>query len=114
MVSSLYASSAPTTSFRTEVQTLDTLAKRAGVTEVDLLKIDVEGAEWDIFQEHDMICDIPVIVGEAHFDDVRGRTLADLYRALPGFEIEVFYETPARALFRASRTASALGSGAAS
>ena len=69
---------------------------------------------WDIFGEQDIIRDIPIIVGEAHFDDVRGRTLADLYRALPGFEIEVFYETPARALFRASRTAGELGSGAAS
>lgn len=53
----------------------------------DLLKVDVEGAEWDIFEDGEAMSRVRGIVGEAH---ARG-SFRSVAEALPDFDVE---ETP--------------------
>lgn len=59
---------------------------------VDLLKLDCEGAEWDIFNNPDPFRNIRLIRMEYHLTD--NRTLADLKTAVDsiGFKIDCLHE----------------------
>lgn len=67
-----------------EMVTLDTFLKRAGATRVDLLKVDIEGAELDMFESSPAatLLAIPQITVEFHdFIDTSMRTKMRVERA---------------------------------
>jgi FkbM family methyltransferase len=73
---------------RVQADTLDSILKRSNITEVDLLKIDVEGAEMQVLRAFDGLSRVRRIVGEAH-PDLMGGTMDDLRRVLDGFDVEI-------------------------
>ena len=88
---------------------------------IDLLKIDCEGAEWEIFEVGDF-SRIRSIAAELHalpedaahpaLDKYRGKSLTDLAQAVVtrlrsfGFEVSVLYTGPELANLKATKTAS--------
>ncbi|MFZ2056807.1 MAG: FkbM family methyltransferase [Acidimicrobiales bacterium] len=62
---------------------------------IDLLKIDIEGAEYEVFEVARRLGDVHEIVGELHVDsrdDHRAGKLADLLSS-SGFEVSIISET---------------------
>jgi FkbM family methyltransferase len=55
---------------RVRAITMDTLMKETGLSTIDFLKVDIEGAERDVFQNCDWIKNVRVIAIELH-DRVR-------------------------------------------
>ncbi len=73
----------------TKAATLDSAIKAIG-GEVDLVKIDIEGAEFDVFKASTLLDKIQVMVGEAHTEQ-SGHTEEDLKTLLSGFDkLEVY------------------------
>ena len=50
--------------------TIDGVRERSGIDRIDLLKVDVEGAEWDLFQDGVPEC-VDYVIGEIHCEDGR-------------------------------------------
>lgn len=72
------------TSVRVESVSLDTAFKRLGLNEVDLVKIDVEGAEAAILRQFRGLSRVRMIVGELH-----GKIVGDeVFRLLADFDVE--------------------------
>lgn len=70
-----------------EAQTLDELLARIG-TPVDLVKFDIEGAEWNVFSASKRARDVRHLIGELHFD--LGRFSEPDFRALfPAHEFRI-------------------------
>ena len=69
---------------------------------VDLLKVDIEGAEWPLLEAGDLQAASDCIVGEAHFG---GYGEHDLLRLLDGFDVTVHGRHGATARFTAIRRA---------
>ena len=69
---------------------------------VDLLKVDIEGAEWPLLEAGDLQAASDCIVGEAHFD---GHDEHDLLRLLDGFDVTVHGRHGPTARFTAIRRA---------
>lgn len=89
------ANQAPVT---VESMTLDRALERLDAADVDLIKIDVEGAEASILRGFRGLPRIRMIVGELH-----GESACDeVFRLLEGFEIESFGQ-PDHCHFRARR-----------
>jgi len=76
----------------------DVLAQ-GGLERVDLVKIDVEGAEWPLLETQALQHVTSCIVGELHLAD--GRTPEDARRMLPGWDVEVHGTTATAARFTA-------------
>jgi FkbM family methyltransferase len=72
--------------------TVTDLLDRLGIESADLLKLDVEGGEWLIFDEPSGLEACKVIVGELHLDEP-DQTVERALAALERFDVEV---TPAR------------------
>lgn len=67
-------------------KSLDTIMRELDLAGIDLLKIDVEGAEEEILAGCSRLGDIGSIVGEVH---QTAATAGDFYRRyLPGFDVE--------------------------
>ena len=64
--------------------TMSTLMSETGVDSVDLLKMDVEGAEIEVFEIHDWIATVKVIVVELH-DRMRPGCSSAVTTAARGF-----------------------------
>jgi len=83
--------------------TLEGLLAELGWDRVDLLKIDIEGAEFDVLGRGGLLHRIDALVGEFHYDLAPVGT-PDLSDLLPGFRFEVHQPAGAgRLLVKASR-----------
>jgi FkbM family methyltransferase len=83
-----------------ESMTLDTALERLGVADVDLMKIDVEGAEASILARFRGLSKVPMLVGELHGESV----CKEVLRVLADFEVETRGH-PDHCHFRARRRA---------
>jgi FkbM family methyltransferase len=81
--------------------TLDDVLEREGIDTVDLLKIDIEGGEWEVFDDGVPDC-VTAVVGELHAID--GRPASDLLdRMRPGLEIREGRVDDYRTVFMGTR-----------
>ena len=81
---------------------LDDILAEAGVTAVDLLKIDIEGAEYEVLRSFDGRRDVQLIAGEVH-PHLISAPLADFWRLLDEFELDKPAEVPHDTVFSARR-----------
>jgi FkbM family methyltransferase len=81
-----------------ECVALDTAIERLGVTQIDLVKIDVEGAEASILARFRGLAAVVLIVGELHGESICSEVLA----LLTDFAVETHGE-PDHCHFRARR-----------
>jgi FkbM family methyltransferase len=81
---------------------LDSILAEAGVTAVDLLKIDIEGAEYEVLRSFDGLRDVQLIAGEVH-PHLISAPLADFRRLLDEFELDMPAEVPHDMVFSARR-----------
>lgn len=65
---SLYQADSPCRSVEVQCVTLDELIRRFRVTSIDILKFDVEGAEWEIFRNYSFPVPVLCLIGELHLD----------------------------------------------
>jgi len=66
--------------------TIDSIMEETHVDTVDLMKIDIEGAEFEAIQAFVGLAAVNVLVGEFHAD-LSGRTLPDFVALLDDFEV---------------------------
>lgn len=67
---------------RVTVRTLDDFARSEGIRSVDILKFDVEGAEFDMLRDCRLLEHTHAVVGEVH-EDLMGKPAAELYGLFP-------------------------------
>jgi FkbM family methyltransferase len=107
--SSVYAQTRATSSpgaERVDAVSLADLFDRCGLEEVDVLKLDCEGAEFDALLacDEELLSRVRVIVGEYHGD---GRDVSSLEERLEGAGFATHFEgTPELGLFAALRSGS--------
>lgn len=66
--------------------TLDTLQTMAEFPRIDMLKFDIEGAEWDACTTYSKRYEVRALAGEIH-EDLMGATLSDFLALWPTMEI---------------------------
>jgi FkbM family methyltransferase len=76
----------------------DTLFSDFNIEKIDLLKIDVEGAEYEIFSSLRQKERIGAIIGELHLD-LMGAGLEEFKNTLPGFLFEITNASKEKRLF---------------
>jgi FkbM family methyltransferase len=82
---------------------LETARRSAGVQRIDLLKLDAEGAEFDVLAQSGALAGVGAIVAELHFDLVPERTLKEVLDACAGFRATVAGDSAARMTLLAVR-----------
>ena len=87
---------------RVRAETLDRLCSELGLARIDLVKIDVEGAELEAFRGFSRLDAVPLIVGEAH-PDLLGDQLGAFFALLDGFEVSRVFESDDSIEFVAAR-----------
>jgi FkbM family methyltransferase len=96
----------PTTPWQRPLQvegrTLDSALGRQGIDGIDLLKIDAEGAEYDVLRACPRLADVPYILGEAH-PSSHGGDIADLHRWLVRHEHDLPQAIDGPTPFKATR-----------
>lgn len=75
---------------------LTTALREAGLERVDLLKLDVEGAEFAVLADDGALETIEALVAELHFDYVPDRELQDVLHACAGFRVAVSGDSETR------------------
>lgn len=68
--------------------TLRTLLKNNSIEKADLIKFDIEGAEFDVFYDTSVTRLSNAFVGEVHTDLVPGSTLQNFFSAFEGMQCE--------------------------
>lgn len=107
---------APVDQVSEDVQTrsLPSLMAEFGVNYVDLLKLDVEGAEWEVLPQIAGTDSIGALLGELHWDVGNAPASRQLEDVLPGFEVSIGNSSPHRCEFFALRAPKQSGAGAGS
>jgi FkbM family methyltransferase len=82
--STLYGTGKPT---RVAGRSLDSVFQQLGLRRVDLLKVDIEEAEYDAFRAFQRLRDVGAVVGELHGSD-EGRRRA-FFALFAGFKLRV-------------------------
>ena len=82
--------------------TLDELWAELGLEGLDLLKLDVEGAELDVLDGFSHLGSVRAIVGEAHPPLLDGR-VEELFERLEAFDVDRVSESPESISFTARR-----------
>jgi FkbM family methyltransferase len=77
------------------------LLARLGADQVDLLKVDIEGAEWPLLEAGALQDASACLIGELHFGG--GRTVTDAERLLAEFDVTFHRKNEAGACFTARR-----------
>jgi FkbM family methyltransferase len=86
-----------------QARTLESLMAELEIERIDLLKLDVEGAEWEILPVLGAPERIGALVGELHWDVDSAPQNRDLAHLLDGYEVVVRTVTPHRSDFCAIR-----------
>jgi len=85
-----------------EVQSknLDTLMAEFAISKIDLIKFDVEGAEYDVFKNFKNICLVNNVIGELHLDLIKEskENFVDLFK---NFSVQLRPTSSCRFLFKA-------------
>lgn len=84
--SSLSSRSVSDHSIEVEMITLDEAMRRNGVGYIDILKFDIEGAEYDVFKGFGALSRVTQLVGEIHLD-LLGPHVNDFWRLFENFSI---------------------------
>jgi FkbM family methyltransferase len=84
-----------------DLVTVADLLAQVGAPQADLLKVDIEGAEWPLLEGGTLQGASNCLIGELHFAD--GRTLADAERLLAGFDVTFHRKNETAACFTARR-----------
>ena len=82
--------------------TLDEIFHELGVDHIDLLKLDVEGAEYGVLTRTTRLGDVGAIVGELH-PELVPCTPDEFFALLAGFDVEVDRYNDASWQFKAVR-----------
>ena len=82
---------------------LATARREAQVDHIDLLKIDAEGAEFDILDHREALAGTAAVVAELHFDLAPDRRLEDVLDACAGFRARVQCDSAGRMTLLAVR-----------
>lgn len=98
--SALRSASGPGVRVRT--RNLDSLMNELGLDSIDVLKIDVEGAEHEVLEGFTRIQDVAVVVGEYH-PAIHGRRFEELESVFHGFDLDVRRNRAGVRHFRAVR-----------
>ena len=77
---------------RVRAATLDVLCDELGLSAIDLVKLDVEGAELEALRGFARLEDVPVVIGEAH-PELLGDDLDEFFGLLSGFEVRRLSES---------------------
>jgi FkbM family methyltransferase len=80
--------------------TLRGLLDRSGLAEVDLLKIDIEGAEWAVFESERDLAGAAHVIGELHCDPTDA---SSFFQRFPNYSVSVLRVFPRSQLFHMSR-----------
>lgn len=91
-----------------QARTLRSLMAEFGVDWVDLLKLDVEGAEWEVLPQFAGMDSIGAILGELHWDVANAPAARGLEDVLPGFEVSIRGGSRNRSDFFALRASSGM------
>jgi FkbM family methyltransferase len=85
-----------------EAISLDDLRRRLQIERIDLLKLDVEGAEWQLFEHPASFDACNVLVGELHFQG-HDHALERVHEALAAFDVTITARTATHVNFIARR-----------
>jgi FkbM family methyltransferase len=102
LASSLIADAEPGRDLTVDCVTLDEIFDELGVDRIDLLKLDVEGAEYEVLTHTTRLGDVRAIAGELH-PGLVPCTPDEFFALLEGFTIEVDEFSPASWQFKAVR-----------
>lgn len=94
-------------SARVRVCTIDELCSQHGLGQLDLLKLDVEGAELDAIDGFARLDSVGTIVGEVH-RQLLEQEVDTFFERLSAFEVERLSESPETIAFIARKAAEAL------
>ena len=101
--SALRATSGP--GIRVSTRNLDSLMDELELDSIDVLKIDIEGAEHVVLESFRRMRDVATVVGEYH-PEIHGRRFEELERAFHGFDLDVRRNRAGVRHFRAVRRSS--------
>lgn len=102
MSSSLLARPGATTTVSVRASTLDRFVDQEAIRNIDLLKFDIEGAEYAAFRNTRVISQIDYLVGEVH-EDLMPASWDEFKALFQGFDIEDTSVGAGRRLMRARR-----------
>jgi hypothetical protein len=83
-------------------KTLDTLMKDLGLDQIDLLKFDVEGAEYVALKDFKNILRVREVVGEIHLDLMAGVSRESFLKIFSNFDFSCYDISPKRFILRGS------------
>lgn len=86
MSSSIYERKSGQQKITAKTISLSELLESENIKEVDILKFDVEGAEFEIFQKPDFLKKTKYLIGEIH-EDISGKNLDDFLSSVNGFTV---------------------------
>ena len=98
--SALRSASGPGISVST--RNLDSLMTELGLDSIDVLKIDVEGAEHEVLEGFTRMRDVATVIGEYH-PAIHGRRFEELESAFDGFDLDLRRNRTGVRHFRATR-----------
>ncbi len=79
----------PTSGVPVQTRKLQSLITELGATQVDLVKFDIEGTEWELLSDAHACERITAMVGELHFDMLPDSVNAGFLPALDAFMLSV-------------------------
>jgi FkbM family methyltransferase len=85
-----------------EALTIQSLLDELGVDRIDLLKLDIEGAELEALRGFDGLDRVEAVVGEVHPELIDGSS-EEFFALLDGFEVERDWPSPQSCTFTAVR-----------
>ena len=77
---------------RVKAVNLDNIIKEYNIGQVDILKFDIEGAEYEVFQSFNKIDKVKLLIGEVH-PNLFKASVDDFLRLLPKFKILFFNQS---------------------
>jgi FkbM family methyltransferase len=83
------------------VTRLSELLERLGLPRIDLLKVDIEGAEWDAFLSPEDFCGATHVIGELHASPAKAH---EFFERFPTYAATVFRTFPNSQLFHLAST----------
>jgi FkbM family methyltransferase len=88
---------------RVACRTLESALREAGLDRVDLVKLDIEGAEFAVLRTPGVLAGVEALVAELHLDLVPGSTVREARNACDGFRVTVTSHSELRKTLVAAR-----------